>query len=256
MLILNSDDTFTSDRIELLMHQVIGRSDLFMFSGVTFCDRDDRILAAEHDDPMTSWYHHGLQTAAALPTAGYALLAHSLTVSTSNFFFNRELFQKVGGFSNELLLAHDWDFALRTLPYAEPHFVPDELVRYRYHPANAVWNLADRHAVEGQQALARYVASTGQGTANPLAPTRRNWPLFFDVFCASVRPWFADGVLSQHLPVLQGQSRPSADPPPARDLAAAQRLHADLDNAWLAIAPAPVLRARCARAWASLTPPP
>ena len=225
-----------------------------MFSGVAFCDRDDRILAVEPDDPMTSWYHHALQAAAALPTAGYALLAHSLTVSTSNFFFNRELFHKVGGFRSELLLTHDWDFALRSLTYAEPRFVPDELVRYRYHPANAVWNLADRHALEGRHALGRYLASASQGTANPLAPTRRNWPLFFDVFCASVRPWFGDGVLAQQLAVDQDQSRPSAGPPPERDLVAVQQLRDGLNNAWLAIAPAPVLRARCARNWAALTP--
>jgi glycosyltransferase involved in cell wall biosynthesis len=254
--ILNSDDVFAPHRIETLMQHESSKLDLFAFSGVSFCDREGRAIAVDHDDPRTRWYKQALRLSAAAPTAGFALLAWSVTVSTSNFFFNRELFQKVGGFCSELLLAHDWDFVLRALRYTEPRFVPDELLTYRYHNRNAVWGLTDRHLVEGRTALARYLASTSQGTVNGLAPTRQNWPLFFDVFCRTVRPWFVDEMLARYVPPAQrqkptaGKFSDEAGPSPARDAGALQTLRAGLDNPWLAIAPATALRARMARTWA------
>ncbi len=256
--ILNSDDVFAPHRIATLLQRVMPNQDVFLFSGVTFCDRDDRTIDVDGADPRIAWYKHALRIGSATPTAGFGLLAQSLTVSTSNFFFGRALFDKLGGFNNQLPQAHDWDFVLRVLRYTEPRFIPDELLRYRYHSTNATWDLMDRHLVEGRAALARYFAFTRGGTVNPLAPTRENWPLFFDFFCSNVSPWFAREMLRQYVPPIEGKGRTdgagrsTTEPAPRRDVLAVERLRSALDERWRSWASAAALRGISAHAWADV----
>jgi glycosyltransferase involved in cell wall biosynthesis len=192
--ILNSDDLYAFDRIEVLVDEVSDPSeDRFVFSGIEFfCTSTGREIRYDNDDPRIQWYADAIRLARVLPTAGFGLLRGSITATTSNFFFNRALFDKLRGFDNSLKLAHDWDFAIRALHFTEPVFVADPLLTYRYHDTNAHASLSHVHRDEGMKALRRYLELTREPSANALAPTRGNWPGFFDFFCAHVQPWFSD----------------------------------------------------------------
>jgi glycosyltransferase involved in cell wall biosynthesis len=258
--ILNSDDVFAPERIETFVQRAVADRDTFLFSGVTFyCSLEDRIIENDGPDPRIRWYKDGLRLAAMTPTAGFALLGRSFAVSTSNFFFNRALFEKLLGFNNDLPRAHAWDFALRATSYVEPRFVPEELITYRYHRGNASGDLLQRDFLEGRAALARYLESVKDGTVNELAPSPANWPVFFDFFCSRVAPWFAPDPLSQYLPELERvrhvslNERANGHLPHVRDDSAIRRFEAGLRNTWLSDAPVAALRTQIANDWASAT---
>jgi glycosyltransferase involved in cell wall biosynthesis len=195
--ILNSDDVFAPERIQRLVESAAGAADSFVFTGVGF-QCSDSALCGEIQD----WYLRALRLAARCPTAGFCLLAVNLAVSTSNFFFSRNLFERLRGFDNELLLAHDLDFALRAVHYVEPQFLPEELLTYRYYRSNSVHSLRDRSQWEGLTILAKYLDLGAEGSVNRLAPCTRNWPEFFGVFCAETRPWFSAEPLERLLGLL------------------------------------------------------
>jgi glycosyltransferase involved in cell wall biosynthesis len=199
--ILNWDHVFAPQRIEtFVQHAGLGK-DAFLFSGVSFYSTcENPILLSDGPDDRVRWYTDGLRLLAATPTTAFALLGARLPTTTSNFFFSRALFDKLGGFDSQLPLAHDWDFALRATQYVEPQFVADELVTCRYHGKVGAKSLSDRYLAEGRAALARYIDLTRHGVVNELAPTAQNWPEFFHIFSAAVTPWFATGPLVDQLP--------------------------------------------------------
>jgi glycosyltransferase involved in cell wall biosynthesis len=249
--ILNSDDLFATQRIQTFLELVVpSNHDAFVFSGITFQSRDGSDL-----EQYLPWYLDAMRLAATCPSAGFALLATSLTVSTSNFFFNRALFDKLHGFNNNLLLAHDWDFVLRAIHYVEPQFVPDELLTYRYHRGNSSHDLHDRHLEEGTAALARFVELDAEPAFNEHAPTRGNWPVFFDFFCSHVSPWFSVGPLTQHLETIgasRGNSmgRLRSQVADTRDATAIRRLREGLaTNVRITMPRLPLLRRQIAENW-------
>src|SRR5207244_9613060 len=124
-------------RIEQLVAVCPCNADAFAFTGVNFYDSVlDEVIPHERGDERTAWYKSALQWASLMPTAGFGLLCGSITVTTSNFFFSRSLFERLRGFKNRLRLAHDWDFALRATLITEPRFVANQLVTYRFHDFN------------------------------------------------------------------------------------------------------------------------
>ncbi len=253
--ILNADDAFTPGRIEIFVRQAAAGRDVFLFSGITFyCTRDKRIITNDELDPRIRSYKDALLLAAATPTAGFALLGANLTVSTSNFFFNRALFEKLKGFSSQLSLTHGWDFVLRATQYVEPQFVPDELLTYRYRSHNAADNVGDRSLLEGRIVLARFIELVRDGTLNELAPTQQNWPLFFDFFCSSVTPWFATDPLVEHLPRFDSSRHVSGNRhvEHVREDAAMQRLQDGLHRPRLSVEPVAQLRREIVHGWAGL----
>jgi glycosyltransferase involved in cell wall biosynthesis len=231
--ILNSDHAFAPERIKTLVERAPVGEDAFLFSGVCFySSRENRIMHDDGGDDRVRWYAEGLRLAAVTPTVGFALLGARLATTTSNFFFNRALFEKLGGFDSRLPLAHDWDFALRATYFVEPQFVADELLTYRHHGSVADEGLADRYLAEGRAALARYAELTRDGTINELAPHAQNWPAFFDLFCSTVSPWFGANPLVEYLPAGLGDRSLSASRQfaAARDTAAINRLRSGLSR--------------------------
>ena len=114
LTILNSDDEYHPRRLEILADLALDApGDLFAFSVADFfCSVHGAPIGIDSDDPRIKWYTDAARLAPSMPTAGFALLLASMTVTTSNFFFNRALFDKLQGFENSFLLSHDWDFAL------------------------------------------------------------------------------------------------------------------------------------------------
>ena len=101
---------------------------------------DPRIRLYRHE--VTEGAHKTLNEALDLARGEFIALKEgflqgNLTVTTSNFFFSRSLFEKVGLF-DDLRYTHDWDWALRALRYVQPDWIHEPLLRYRVHGTNTL----------------------------------------------------------------------------------------------------------------------
>ena len=133
--ILNSDDLYEDDRLQILVAEALKtqRPDVFMFTDVAFmngegCPSKDHPRALQYQSLMKDSLGRSLQD---------GFLQGNLTVTTSNFFFSRSLFEKVGLFDG-LRYTHDWDWALRALRYVQPDWIHEPLIRYRVHRSNTL----------------------------------------------------------------------------------------------------------------------
>jgi glycosyltransferase involved in cell wall biosynthesis len=177
LAILNSDDCYAPGRLERIAGRAEGNESFFGFSGVDFVETGGANDLAR----LKEWYADALRMAACLPSAGFAMLLANLTISSSNFVFSRDLVAKSGGFDPSLPLTQDWDFVLRCLPFAEPVFQPESLLRYRVHPLNTWRNHKATEVAQSRAVLGNFFERAVRGD-NPLAPQPRAWPRFFPIF--------------------------------------------------------------------------
>lgn len=133
--ILNSDDLYQEDRLQTLVveAQKLGSPDVFMFTDVAFMDGEGH---PSEDHPRALQYQKLLEEARGR-SLNEGFLQGNLTVTTSNFFFSRSLFKKVGPFQN-LRYTHDWDWALKASNIVQPAWIHQPLLRYRVHGTNTL----------------------------------------------------------------------------------------------------------------------
>ena len=133
--ILNSDDLYQEDRLQTLMATALKtqRPDIFNFTDVAFMDGEGH---PSEDHPRSLHYLRLIKEARGR-SLKEGFLQGNLTVTTSNFFFSRSLFEKVGLF-DDLRYTHDWDWALRALRYVQPDWIHEPLLRYRVHGTNTL----------------------------------------------------------------------------------------------------------------------
>ena len=123
------------------------------------------------------------------------MLQNNFSVSSSNFLFRRELWKRLGGFS-AYRFCHDWDFLMRSVLYAEPVFVREELLRYRIHQTNSTASLRDVQETEMADCLNRFLdRALTEPPENPIPPSPAHWPHFFRTFLET-RPFVfgTDGI--------------------------------------------------------------
>ncbi|MFZ3126041.1 MAG: glycosyltransferase [Acidovorax sp.] len=142
--VLNSDDRYAPHRLQRLVDvaQAAGGY-AFIVTGLRLIDAHGGPLPTDHwwntmyKDLLQRWHAH---QSSAQHSAVDVLLWGNFTVSTSNFFMSRALWQKVGNFRH-LRFVPDWDYALRVAG-AQPqafHFLADEpLLDYRLHGRNTI----------------------------------------------------------------------------------------------------------------------
>ncbi len=178
--VINSDDLFYPGRIAAQIEALAEAGSELSFTLVD-------IIADPAEVPVIpdSFCLFTLRQMLALqrdPTTGFALLRANHAVSTGNLLFSRALYQRIGPFL-PLKFCHDWDFVLQSLHHCEPAVVMEPLYGYRLHGANSFSDLAHLAGVEREVVLRRFFRrGLLGGSRNPLAPTRANWPGYFDVF--------------------------------------------------------------------------
>jgi hypothetical protein len=176
--LLNSDDVWAPDRLERLMPELDDDGPGLVFSGVEFFgDEREEDLATY---PL--WMAQSFSFGACLPTVGFNLLINNIAVSTGNLLFTRDVHELVGGFDERMPVCHDWQFLISTLRIAEPVLVPDPLYRYRIHGTNTYRQHSEpsgREMLKLHQSMMSWATAT---TANPLAPTPRNFPRLMPFF--------------------------------------------------------------------------
>ncbi len=178
--ILNSDDRFAPGRLARLREEAL--------AGAQFVVTATRLIDAQGEeiaDPAHWWWRSVRPFHAKAIELGpvQGLLYGNYTVSTSNFFFSRALFDAVGPM-RPLRYVVDWDWALRAAlhaPEAFRYLATERLLDYRLHGANTILRGGLRGAAEvnlmHRELLARF------GAPAPLVAAiyhnqrllRRNW---------------------------------------------------------------------------------
>ncbi|ACI98254.1 glycosyltransferase [Rhodospirillum centenum] len=153
--ILNSDDVFHPDRLARMLSSCRSNGWEFAVSGFDLIDGEGQpIDAPDHwlrrrTDPVWTYTRaHGVWP---------GILFGNFTVSTSNFFFSRDLWRRIGPFARYRYVL-DWDWALRAIAAAPARagWLPDEaLFSYRLHGSNTISGAGLRSSFEIELLLRR-----------------------------------------------------------------------------------------------------
>ena len=177
--VLNSDDTFHSERLARCLGRVVDSQSELLFTGVQFVNAADQ--PAPSDEYVRDLRAAEL-SAAGLPSLGFGFFRNQLAISTGNLFFSRRLYDKVGSFRDYRYI-HDWDFVLRAIFFTEPLRIDDELYCYRLHGSNSFKSLADVAAYETKEAMRNFThLMVSRLPENILAPSPHYWPGIFEHF--------------------------------------------------------------------------
>lgn len=136
--IINSDDIWAHDRLQRLLTVAESTGTDFIGTDVALLDADSR--AAEVAEPhWVAWFEGLKQDYAAHADLLATLLRGNCLITTSNFFFHRRVYERIGEFA-DLRYVHDYDYALR-VPDAgfQMRFLSGEkLLGYRLHGSNTI----------------------------------------------------------------------------------------------------------------------
>lgn len=192
--ILNSDDYFALERLEVLVKEMVNSKAKLAFSEVTAIDENGRLLPPSH--PFCQNYDLNLLYISKFPSVSFGFLMANFAISTGNFVFTKDLFEEIGPFSN-FRHAHDYDFLLKAVVRHEPAFIRKGYYFYRMHSSNTITQDPSLTKAELGQMLPEFLIKMLEAPPkNSLAPSPWNFPTEF----AAVRTDSKiDRYLSKHL---------------------------------------------------------
>ena len=138
--ILNSDDTFTPGRFEMLALSLAKSDADFIFGNVLVTNAHGDVVGRKRaffDPEYPFGTEPQLPQVLAATHPGLLLASQNFIATTSNMVFKRDLFQELNGF-RPFRYCHDWDFALRASLLGKPRYVGQYLVNYRVHTSNTI----------------------------------------------------------------------------------------------------------------------
>ncbi len=140
LAILNSDDLYHPNRLEILIRELENDADISLAgSFIEVIDDAGNLLGIKHGyRDLEPWLlerpHLSFRAGDDLRAA---LLTENYFATTSNFVMRREWFERIGEF-RPLRYTHDWDFALRASALSRLALVPEPLLFYRIHAHNTI----------------------------------------------------------------------------------------------------------------------
>lgn len=145
--ILNSDDVYAPDRLQILLDAVRKNNSALAFSSLSFIGAKGQPL---EETRKGKGYRRALERSASIPVEE-GLVRGNFTITSSNIFFHRELLERIGGFRG-YRYCHDWDFLLRSIGRCRITWVREPLLGYRMHARNTIrehdpWRLSAEHAL-------------------------------------------------------------------------------------------------------------
>ena len=151
LTVINTDDAFGENRLNLLLQRCEETKSEFAFGGIKTVDQFDRPIEEGYGKAIMKYQ----ETAKKCPTITMALTRGNSTISTGNMVFTKQLYEKLNGF-RKYRYVHDWDFALRAALHTEPVFVEEAVYLYRLHTHNTIseisGNRENANAVENDAA--------------------------------------------------------------------------------------------------------
>ena len=161
--ILNSDDIYLPTRLsELMAIATEARNPVFIVTGAILIDENSRDITTLHwwqamyRDIVSRW--DSFVAAQVENPAVQTLLWGNFTISTSNFFMSRTVWEQIGAFKH-LRYVPDWDYALRVAAEMPNSFIfkPEEsLLKYRLHGRNTILRGALRNHAEAARVLREF----------------------------------------------------------------------------------------------------
>ena len=171
--VLNTDDSYVPERTEYMVRMLQATGARWGFSNVAYMDGQGRSIGygeqARVDALMKG--HDALYRCHAV-SEGFPM--HNHAVSSGNLFFERSLWQEIGGFE-ALRYNHDWAFCLAAILIAEPAYLDEPAYRYRFHPSNTILRSYGHASQESDLILSRWHRRPESVTGNnALAAARAN----------------------------------------------------------------------------------
>lgn len=137
--ILNSDDIFSPWRLERCVETMERENLDLLGTGLNLID-DKGVRISDSDHWWWAWY----ESLKALYRDSGDLLTTLFTgniyITTSNFFFKRDLYSRIGGFA-DYRYVHDYDYLFRAIAtdgVRVGFFEEENLLSYRLHGANTI----------------------------------------------------------------------------------------------------------------------
>lgn len=175
LAILNSDDLFHADRLATLLQLAEQQGLDFISTGLRLIDAQSNVLT-QH--PWQLEYER-MEYAAQQHGVWAALLERNVTVSTSNFFMRRALFETLGPI-RPLRYTMDWDYALRACCINPDKFAwryDLQLLDYRLHGSNTILGGLPVSAIEANHLVLRSIRQVYGVPGSALAGVRRHYKL-------------------------------------------------------------------------------
>lgn len=161
LAIINSDDVFLPNRLEI-MFDALQQSNLdFVISDINLINEHSEIIVDSSHWWLT-WYEDVKQRYQQTPSPAATLLAGNYAISSSNFFFRASLANKLGGFRPfRYILDYDYVFrAALITPQTFSFLIGQKLLNYRLHSSNTIMenrllaNIETRYFIK--QSISKY----------------------------------------------------------------------------------------------------
>jgi glycosyltransferase involved in cell wall biosynthesis len=156
--ILNSDDVYTTDRLQRLIDAQNISGCQCLFTDVVPI-ADDSSEFTDPDFGWNVWHRKNRQFYFDCNDLYTAFLKGNFMVTTSNLFMTKAAVDKVGKFCS-LRYLHDYDFIFRmmlTFPDKVQYLDTEKLLYYRIHDGNTLGEAAILGRVQDQQVIRQYM---------------------------------------------------------------------------------------------------
>ena len=133
--IINSDDIYNSERLNVLLSFAKEKDAKFLFTRVGFIGDDEG-----YKNILTDWYNKLNTIYEDTKSVEQTLLSGNVAITSSNFFFSSDLREDLGDFQSYKYV-HDYDFILRALIHYSGKclYISDQtLLQYRVHGSNTI----------------------------------------------------------------------------------------------------------------------
>ncbi len=204
--VLNSDDRFSSDRVDRMVEEVCRTGANWGFSNIQIIDGCGQVVRDSISGTRAAALERIVSEGPYSTTLGFGLLKSNFAITTGNLFVSRELFLNLGGFS-DLRYNHDWEFALKATLESEPVYLSEKLYFYRLHDHNTIAESIIAPQQEAKTLFSAYFQANNGPALNPFAPCEVYWG---NRFLAEHVLWAADhGLLRRKaLALLNGEAAP------------------------------------------------
>ena len=138
--ILNSDDIYSSSRLEKCLNFLEERKDYsVVITEVEGINEEGAPVLNPKNNQIQAWLDWYRDALDSYNSRSFLLsfFAKNILITTSNYFVRKDAFEKVGGFRG-LRYAHDWDMLLRLSQCCNVYLMRDVLLKYRIHESNTV----------------------------------------------------------------------------------------------------------------------
>lgn len=161
LAIINSDDVFLPNRLEIMFDALQQGNLDFVISDINLINEHSEIIVDSSHWWLT-WYEDVKQRYQQTPSPAATLLAGNYAISSSNFFFRTSLANKLGGFRPfRYILDYDYVFRAALInPQTFSFLVGQKLLNYRLHSSNTIMenrllaNIETRYFIK--QSISKY----------------------------------------------------------------------------------------------------